>query len=146
MRPLAALAVALAACNSTDTCDDKTDDVGDLCLPADVAPNLPVLLEAREQCGATCTGTPNCSAIFVDGRVALEVSQEVCSSSQSAFCILLGCQRRIMQCTLPPLAEGDYALTVPGGPPRLLRVRSGGAGSCRFPSLDGGVQQPRHSW
>jgi hypothetical protein len=137
-RLCAALALALAACNNGDICDDKVDDVGDVCIPALLAPDIPILLEAREQCGLTCTGDPVCSALFVNGGVALDVSNQVCQSSQVSICFLGGCQNRVMQCTLPPLPAGNYSLTVPGGPPRLLRVGQGGTASCRY-LLDAGT-------
>ena len=141
MRSLcAALLLCAAACNSGISCDTRTDDLGDLCIPATLAPGIPSVLDVRELCGGGCTSMPSCTALFRGGTVALDVAHEVCSDSASGGCIAVGCQQRIVRCVLPALAAGDYTLTVPGGPARLLRVRGGGAASCRFPSTDGGVQ------
>lgn len=141
MRSLcAALLLCAAACNNGISCDTVTDDLGDLCLPATLAPGIPSVLEVRELCGGGCTSSPTCTALFRGGKVTLDVSHDVCTDSTSAGCIALGCQQRIVRCVLPALGAGDYTLAVPGGPPRLLRVVSGGAASCRFPSTDGGVQ------
>jgi len=137
--PCAAL-LLVAACNPVVTCGDATVDVGDLCLPDPVSPNVNVAIEVRELCGPGCSGVPSCTAVFRNGLVALDITQEVCTDSQTGSCIDLGCQQRVMQCSLPGLTAGTYTLQVPGGPNRLLRVASGGQSSCRFSLADGGVQ------
>ena len=85
-----------------------------------------------------------CAALLNDfggtSEIPKDITQEVCTDSQTGSCIDLGCQQRVMQCSLPGLAAGTYTLQVPGGPNRLLRVASGGQSSCRFSLADGGVQ------
>ena len=136
----AALLLCAAACNDGNNCNTVTDDLGDLCLPPALAPGISSVVEVRELCGGGCTGTPSCTAFYRGGQVTLDVSQDVCSDSTTAGCIVLGCQQRIVRCVLPALSAGDYTLTVPGGPSRLLRVAAGGSASCRFTAADGGVQ------
>jgi hypothetical protein len=140
MRLLCATLLLLTACNNVVSCQDGTVDVGDLCLPDPLSPNVNVAIEVRELCGPGCSGVPTCTAVFRDGLVVLDITQEVCTTSQTASCIDLGCQQRVMQCSLPGLTAGTYTLQVPGGPNRLLRVASGGQSSCRFALADGGVQ------
>ena len=132
----AALLLCAAAC-STNTCDTRTDDLGDLCLPATLAPGIAAVIQVRELCGEGCSGAPACTALFRGAAVTLDVQHDVCSESTTAGCIALGCQRRIFSCVLPALNPGDYTLAVPGGPSRLLRVASGGTASCRFTAADG---------
>lgn len=136
----AAILLLAAACNDGISCDTVTDDLGDLCLPATLAPGIPSVVEVRELCGAGCTGAPSCTALLRGGQVTLDVEHDVCSDSQTRSCIQLGCQQRVMRCVLPSLNAGDYTLSVPGGPSRILRVAAGGDSSCRFPASDGGVQ------
>jgi hypothetical protein len=141
MRSLcAALALLAAACGNGVTCDTRTDDVGEVCIPSTIAPGIPSQIDVRELCSPGCTDPANCSALFRNGSVVLDVEQDVCSDSFTSSCVALGCQQRTVRCTLPPLAAGQYALIIPGGPPHLLRVQPGGSSSCRFPSADGGVQ------
>jgi len=68
----------------------------------------------------------------------LSVEQEVCSDTLTADCVVLGCQQRVIRCQLPSLGSGDYAVIVPGGASRVLRVADGGVSDCRF-SIDAGV-------
>jgi hypothetical protein len=140
MRLLCAALLSLAACSNVITCNTQTADVGDVCLPTAFAPSIAPLIEIRELCGRGCSGTPSCVALFVNSQVVLDVSQDVCTDSQTASCIDLGCQQRTMSCQLPALSAGTYVLQVPGGPARLLRVSAGGQSSCRFSAVDGGVQ------
>ncbi|HTO96912.1 MAG TPA: hypothetical protein VMK66_07695 [Myxococcales bacterium] len=126
------LCLAWAACGDGTTCDDGPADVGDVCLPSTVAPDLPITIELRELCGRGCTDKPSCTAVFRDAQVILDVEQEVCSDSFTAACLSLGCLQRTIQCQLPSLTAGDWVLSVPGGPARLLRVQPGGVASCRF--------------
>ena len=129
----ALLALAAVACDNTDSCDTRTADVSDICLPAAVAPGIPSVVDVREMCGIGCTGAPSCTALVRNGQVFLDVNQDVCvSATSSQSCLDLGCQRRVMQCTLPALPEGDYTLVPPGSPSRTIHVQSGGASSCRF--------------
>jgi hypothetical protein len=140
MRLLAAALLATCACNSGDSCDTRTADVGEICLPASIAPGIPSVVDVRELCGPGCSGKPSCTALVRNGAVALDVTQDVCLSGNTTFCLNQGCQQRVMHCVLPSLAEGRYTLTVPGGPARTLRVQSGGGSSCRFALSDAGVQ------
>ena len=141
MRAALLLLLLTAACsNDVVTCDTVTADVGDICLPDTFAPDIGAVIELRELCGKGCSGAPSCRALFTNGRVALDVQQEVCSDTQTSSCIDLGCQTRLMRCALPPLPAGRYTMTVPGGVTRLLTVAPGGQASCLFPNADGGVQ------
>jgi hypothetical protein len=137
----AALALLCAACSSNGaTCDTKTDDLGEICLPAQIAPGIPAQFDVRELCSPGCSSNPSCSALFINGAVVLDVENDVCSDQlTSATCVAMGCLQRTVRCDLPALGAGDYPLIVPGGPPRLLRVRPGGSSSCRFFDADGGV-------
>lgn len=136
----AALLLCAAACNDGNICNSVTDDLGDLCIPATLAPGISSVVEVRELCGGGCTSAPTCTAFFRGGQVTLDVAHDVCSDSNTGGCLALGCQQRIVRCVLPALNAGDYTLAVPGGPSRLLRVQSGGSASCRFTAADGGVQ------
>ena len=140
MRVCVALLLLSAACvDNGQTCNTVTVDLGDLCIPAVLAPNLGPVIDVREQCGPGCSTNPTCSALYDNGQVILETAQDVCSNSGTAFCLDKGCQQRVMRCQLPALGAGDYTLIVPGGPSRILHFASGGAGSCRLPLPDGGV-------
>jgi hypothetical protein len=126
------LLLAGAACSDGTTCETGVADVGDVCLPTTGAPNLPITIEMKELCGRACTSLPSCSAVFRDAQVILDVEQEVCSDSFTPLCINLGCQERVFPCQLPSLQAGDWVLTIPGTPARLLRIQPGGSASCRF--------------
>ncbi|MCA1827748.1 MAG: hypothetical protein ABR567_17440 [Myxococcales bacterium] len=142
MRFLAAGAILLtcACTDNGDSCDNKTADVGDVCLPASIAPGIPSVIEVRELCGNGCSDMPSCTALLRNASVALDVTQDQCISFLSGACLDQGCIQRVMHCTLPALNEGRYTLTVPGGPSRTMLVKAGGESSCRFTLSDGGVQ------
>ena len=134
MRPACAALVLLfaSACDTGVTCDTKTADVGAICVPDTLAPGIPAVLDVEELCGPGCSPVPDCSAIFRNGSVFLDVEQDICSDILTATCLSQSCQQRTLHCPIPALAPGDYALVVPGGPPRLLRVQAGGTSTCRF--------------
>ena len=141
MRLLAAALLCTCACNSTgDICDTTTADVGDVCVPASIAPGVPSVIEVRELCGVGCSSMPSCTALLRNAQVTLDVEGEVCQSNLSGSCLDLGCLQRVMRCVLPALNPGHYTLNVPGGPQRALAVASGGQSSCLFTLADGGVQ------
>ena len=137
--PGAAILLLAAACTDTNTCDTKTVDLGNLCLPSTVAPNIPAQLDAIELCGPGCSGTPTCSALYRNGVVVVSAEQDVCTQSFSTACEAQGCLQRTLRCVLPALAAGDYPMTIPGAPPRILHVQPGGSSSCRFTQADGGI-------
>lgn len=134
------LALLAAACNDGVTCDTTRADLGELCLPSTIAPDIPAELQVRELCGPGCADLPSCDAVYRNGQVVLQTEQEVCSTSFNSNCIDQGCQQRTIRCVLPALPAGDYTLLVPGGPSRTIRVAAGGSASCRFPATGGGVQ------
>ncbi len=136
----AALLLLAVACDNGDPCDTGTAQVGDVCLPATLAPDLPSVLEVRELCGNPCSGPPTCTALFRNGAVALDAQQEICASQQTSGCLQSGCRSAVMRCVIPALPAGNYALNLPGSPARLLRVAPGGQSSCHFTLADGGVQ------
>ena len=136
----AALLLLAVACDNGDTCNTAAADVAEVCLPATVAPDLPVVVQVRELCGNTCSGLPDCSALYRNATVFLDFQQETCSSQLGTGCIQAGCRSAAVRCVLPALAPGDYPLRIPGGPSRMLHVVEGGASSCRFTSADGGVE------
>lgn len=131
-RACALLLAVVAGCGDGNTCETGTADVGEICLPGSIAPDVPVTLEVRELCGRGCTQPPSCSALFRAAQVLLEVEQEVCADTLTPACLSLGCQERVISCKLPALKAGDWALSIPGAAPRLLRVQEGGVASCRF--------------
>ena len=135
---LAALLPALAACN-TDNCNDIVTDVGDICLPTAVAPEIESSIDIRELCGPGCTRQPSCNATLRNGSVVLDVSQELCSDAFSFSCAAAPCLQRLVRCKLPALTPGDYTLIAPGAPKRLLKVAPGGTPTCRFPVADAGT-------
>lgn len=137
---LAAL-LLVAACSNVVTCVTQTADIGEICLPAPAfAPGISSVIELRELCGRGCSQPPACTALFRGGELVLDVTQDVCTDTQSSSCIDEGCQQRLMQCALPPLNAGVYTLRAPGAPPQLIHVQSGGQSSCRLTESDGGVQ------
>ena len=140
MRMALFLALLAAACNEGVTCNTQNADVGDLCIPGAIAPDLPSVLDVKELCGLGCGAAPSCSALFRNGQVVLSLDQDVCNTDLTSACLDQGCLQRVMHCDLPALSTGDYALVVPGGPLRVLHVAAGGSASCRFPAADGGVQ------
>jgi hypothetical protein len=125
-------ALLLCACSDNgDVCNTSTSDVGVLCVPQPMAPGLNTNIQLRELCGRGCTDVPSCTAVFRNSQVVLNIEQTVCTSSLSGDCLSVGCQDRVVACTLPALNEGDYTLVVPGGPAQLLHVAQGGQSSCR---------------
>jgi hypothetical protein len=140
-RALLLAALLCAGCNDTgDVCNSTTTDIGDLCLPATLAPSITSAIQVRELCGRGCSDLPSCTAVFRNSQVVLDLSQTACNSQLGAGCLQLGCLTRTIPCALPALNAGDYALVVPGGPLQVLHVAKGGESSCRLPALDGGVQ------
>jgi hypothetical protein len=135
---LAALLAVLAAC-SNQSCSDYVADVGDICLPAAVPPDIESSIEIRELCGRGCTSQPACNATLRNGAVVLDVSQEICSDAFFLSCVTSPCLQRVVRCKLPALTPGDYTLTAPGAPQRLLKVGPGGTPTCRFPVADAGT-------
>ena len=142
MRFVAAAALLFAvACNDTgDSCDNKTIPVGNVCLPDALAPGIASVIDVQELCGNGCSSNPSCSAVYSNGLVVLDATQDICVSFQSAFCLNQPCMQRTMKCRLPALNPGRYTLTVPGGPSRSILVQACGASSCQFRLPDGGVQ------
>ena len=141
MRLWAAALLLTCACDTTgDVCQTSTTDIGEICLPAALAPGIPSVVEVRELCGNGCSGTPSCTALLRNAQVSLDVTQETCASNFSATCLDQGCLQRVMRCVLPSLNEGRYTLAIPGGPARSIVVTAGGESSCRFTLADGGVQ------
>ena len=84
MRLLAAALLLTCACDTSgDSCDNKTADVGGVCLPATVAPGIPTVIEVRELCGNGCSGLPTCTALVRNAEVSLAVTNDVCASGLS---------------------------------------------------------------
>lgn len=138
LRRLALAAALCAAACSDSQCDTGTVDVSEVCLPGSVAPGIPIVVDVRELCGRGCSGVPNCTALMRNAQVALDLEQDVCQETLTSECVALGCQQRVVRCELPALDGGDYVVSAPGGFARVLKVREGGASTCRF-ALDGGV-------
>lgn len=138
-RLLALLAAACAACGDVNSCETRVASSSDVCLPPALAPNVTSTIELRELCGPSCTALPGCTAILRNAQVVVDVEQEVCVPTSLVDCPLSTCQQRAFPCKLPPLTAGDWALTVPGAPARILHVREGGVTACRF-AADAGVQ------
>lgn len=139
--PLAVATLLCAACSdNTDVCNSGSSDVGAICLPAPIQPGITTSIQLRELCGRGCSDLPSCTAIFRNAQVILDVSQTTCNSQLTSVCLAQGCQTRLIPCSLPALAAGDYTLLVPGGPTQILHVQTGGSSSCRLADLDGGVQ------
>ena len=136
---LCAVLFLAVACNEGESCEDRTASLGEICIPASIAPDLGPVLDVREACGLACAGPYTCSATYDNGRVILKTNQEVCSSALAPVCIDQGCRQLVVRCTLPPLPAGDYTLEMPGAPPRSLHVAPGGVASCRLLLPDGGV-------
>jgi hypothetical protein len=130
-----ALALALPAtgCGDGTTCNTVAADVGEICLPDSIAPGNESVIEVRELCGPGCAQQPGCDAQLENGQLILDVHEDVCSGGFGATCQFNPCQRRIVRCRLPALAEGDYAVVAPGSPAQILHVRTGGQGSCSLP-------------
>src|SRR5438046_284460 len=120
---LAALALLAPACDS-NSCNTVSVDMGELCTQGSLAPDRQPVIERRERCGKGGSGVPTCNAFLRNGQVVLEVQQDVCQETTFFQCITLGCQRRVVRCTLPGLHEGDYAVVAPGTAVQLLRVRA----------------------
>jgi len=133
------LLLLVAACNDGQTCNTQPVDLGDLCIPPSLAPDLGPVLDFRESCAPGCSSPPTCSALFTNGQVVIETEQDVCQNSLTANCLDQGCLQRVFRCALPALPAGDYTLVVPGGPSRTLHFAAGGVASCRLPLADGGV-------
>jgi hypothetical protein len=91
MRRACALLLALSAgCGDGTSCETGTADMGEVCLPGRIAPDVPVTLEVRELCGRGCTEPPGCSAIFRGAQVILDVEQEVCVDTLTPACLKPG--------------------------------------------------------
>jgi hypothetical protein len=126
---IAGLCVSAPGCSNT-TCTSLTPIPGAICLPDTIAPDQGAVIEVREACGQ-CSSYPSCDTSLRDGAVYLDLHSELCSDA-SIFCPSSPCQQRLIRCTLPSLAEGNYALIAPGNQQRLLRVKPGGVSSCTF--------------
>src|SRR3954462_1486371 len=100
---LCAVLFLAAACNDGETCDTRAANLGEVCIPASLAPDLGPVLDVREACGPFCASPPTCSATFANGRVLLQTEQEVCSSTLAPSCIDKGCRQTVIRCTLPAL-------------------------------------------
>src|SRR5512140_2924237 len=107
MRLLVAALLFTCACDNTgDVCDTRTADLGEICLPATLAPGIPSVIDVRELCGVGCSSPPSCTALLRNSQVILDVTHDVCQSNFSGACLDQGCQRRVMRCVLPALEEG----------------------------------------
>jgi hypothetical protein len=124
---VAALLAAAPAC-STVSCTDVTPIPGSICIPPTITPDQSSVIEVREACGQ-CTTQPTCDTTLRNGAVYLDLHSQLCSDV-SVTCPSSPCLQRIVQCTLPALGAGDYALIAPGNQQYLLRVESGGVSSC----------------
>lgn len=136
---LCAVLFLAVACDDGQTCETRSANLGEVCVPASLAPDLGPVIDVKEACGPFCSGPPTCSAKFLNGHIILETEQELCTSALVPACVDQGCRQLTIRCTLPALPAGDYTLDVPGGPPRSLHFAPGGVGSCRLLLPDGGV-------
>jgi hypothetical protein len=128
-RALLSISVAaLCAGCSTVSCTDVTPFPGSICIPDTLAPNQSTVIEVREACGQ-CTTEPTCDTTLRNGAVYLDLHSQLCSDV-SITCPSSQCLQRVVQCTIPALGAGDYALIAPGNQQYLLRVQSGGVSSC----------------
>jgi hypothetical protein len=128
---LAGLCASGIGCDST-SCTDLTPTPSEICVPRTIAPDQGAVIQLREACGQ-CSSQPTCDAALRDGAVYIDLHSEVCSDV-SITCPSSPCQQRLIRCTLPALAQGDYTLIAPGNQVRLLRVQTGGVSSCTFAS------------
>jgi hypothetical protein len=135
-----AIVLLCAACTSNgDSCDDIPADLGELCIPNVIAPNLTANVQVRELCGNFCSDVPTCTAVFRNAQLYLDTDLNYCLSSQSSSCLNVGCLHRTIKCALPAMQEGEYTLVIPGGTLRTLKVQAGGQSACAFPAEDGGT-------
>jgi hypothetical protein len=126
---VAGLCASGAGCSNT-TCTSLNPIAGAICIPVTIAPDQNAVIQVREACGQ-CSSQPTCDTTFRDGAVYLDLSSEICTDV-SITCPSTPCLQRLVRCTLPPLASGDYQLIAPGSQQYLLHVRSGGVSSCTF--------------
>lgn len=129
---LALAAAACAACDS-QSCNTRSADVGEACLPDTIAAGQEAVIDVRELCGRDCSLNPGCTASLVNGQVTLDFHEDVCSQGTTFACQSALCTQRTARCRLPALQAGDYTLVGPGGFTRLLHVRPGGQSSCNLP-------------
>jgi len=113
LRRLALLAALAAAACSDSQCETGAANLSELCLPSSAAPDLSMVIEVRELCGRGCSGVPSCTALMRNAEVVLDVEQEICQEILTQECVDLGCIQRVIQCQLPPLKPGEYAVVAP---------------------------------
>jgi hypothetical protein len=129
---LAALACALGAC-SDDTCSNVDTEIGYVCTPDTAAPAVALQLDVRESCGTSEARGQVCTAQVQGGTVLLTLTEDHCNVG-TIFSDIATCSRAVVSCKVPALGEGDYQVVFRGGPAQLLKVRQGGALSCRLPA------------
>ena len=134
--PLAAaallLACAAAGCGD-DICANAETDISLVCTPDSVAPGIPLQLDVRQSCGLNQARGQACAAVVLGGTVVLTLTEDHCNVGASSSDIAT-CTRVVVPCKIPPLQPGDYQLSFKGGPGQVLKVRAGGAPSCRLPA------------
>jgi hypothetical protein len=129
----AALVACAAAGCGDDICVNVETDISLVCTPDSAAPGLPLLLDVRQSCGLNEARGQACSAVVQGGAVLLTLTEDHCNVG-TAVSDTATCTHAVVSCKVPPLGEGDYQITFKGGPGQVLRVRTGGALSCRLPS------------
>ena len=133
-RALAGLALACAAAGcGDDLCVNVETDISLVCDPDSVAPGVPLKLDARQSCGLDEARGQACTAVVQGGTVVLTMTEDHCNVG-TATSDYATCTYSVATCLVPPLEPGDYQLSFKGGPGQVLRVRPGGALSCRLPS------------
>ena len=126
------LACAAAGCGD-DICVNVQTDISLVCTPDTAAPGLPLLLDVRQSCGLNEARGQACSAVVQGGTVLLTLTEDHCNVG-TATSDYATCTHAVVPCKIPAIGVGDYQLSFQGGPGQVLRVRDGGALSCRLPT------------
>ncbi len=126
------LACAAAGCGN-DICANVETDISLVCTPDSAAPGIPLQLDVRQSCGLNEALGQACTAVVQGGAVVLTLTEDHCNVG-TALSDTASCTRAVVPCKIPPLEPGDYQLSFKGGPGQVLKVRAGGAPSCRLPT------------
>lgn len=126
------MAAGCGGCGGAMQCTSLDGRGGNICVPdGGVAPaGQALVLQIISPGNQGCTTVTSACVVTVDGgNIHLELTGKSCDPVGLRACTD-ELRRDPKPCEVPPLSEGDYAVTSPGQAPLLLQVRDAGVASC----------------